>query len=273
MPTFLRDTFSNFFNRILQFGHGGNLGTPTSTTNIQAGDGSATSLNLSDDVLSVQPVNDDSVGTFLCKSQGGSNILAVDTTNSRVLCGSSQIPALTSFKEFGVYDANAGTAGTHFLMTATGNTHSTGATTWDPPAFGTGASPSTSLAHTTDPRVYFPTYWYLANNITLDEVRVIATAQGDTTMNFHLMSFDVVTGSGSTAGNLSNGVYNAASGSYSNGTPSLSPITVEDDRMTITTLTINTADISSGKVVLATYENVGGTDDVSVQLIIKYHIR
>ena len=90
-------------------------------------------------------------------------------------------------------------------------------------------------------------------------------------MNFHVMSFDVTTGSGSTAGDLSNGIYNAASGTTD--PDSLSPITVENDRITITTLTIENADINSGKVVFATYENVGTTDDISVQLIIKYHIR
>jgi len=51
MPTFLNTTFASFFKRILQFGHSGNTGTPTSTTNIQAGDGVATSISLPEDVL------------------------------------------------------------------------------------------------------------------------------------------------------------------------------------------------------------------------------
>ena len=87
MPSFLSNTFSSFFNRILQFGHAGNTGTPTATTNIQAGDGVATSMNASDDVFSVQPQNDDTTGTMLVKNQSGSNIMVVDTTNSTVLSG------------------------------------------------------------------------------------------------------------------------------------------------------------------------------------------
>ena len=111
MGTFQGNPFSGFFKRILQFGHSGNNGTPTSTTSIQAGDGVATSISLSDDVLSVQPQNDDSVGSLLCKNSGGSNILAVDTTNSKVLMGASQVPP-TLFKEMGLYDFSP-TAGYH----------------------------------------------------------------------------------------------------------------------------------------------------------------
>ena len=87
MPTFSQTTFSSFWKRILQFGHSGNNGTPTSTTNIQSGDGVATSVSLSDDVLQVQPVNDNTTGAMLVKNQGGDNILAVDTSNSKVLAG------------------------------------------------------------------------------------------------------------------------------------------------------------------------------------------
>ena len=102
MPTFQGNPFSGFFKRILQFGHSGNNGTPTSTTSIESGDGVATSLSLSDDVLQVQPQNDDSVGTFLCKSNAGNNILAVDTTNSKVLAGASQIAVNTLYAYFGI---------------------------------------------------------------------------------------------------------------------------------------------------------------------------
>jgi len=73
MPSFLNNTFASFFNRILQFGHAGNNGTPTSTTNIQSGDGVATSVYLSDDVLSVQPQNDDNSLVFSVKDKDNNN--------------------------------------------------------------------------------------------------------------------------------------------------------------------------------------------------------
>ena len=247
-----------------------NVGFDSTTRLLISGDGASSAASLSDDVLSVQPINDDTTATMIVKNQGGSNILAVDTTNSKVLCGSSQVPALTLNQSFCLSDANASVAGTHYLLPIP-ITDATGASRYVPPAFGTGTNPLTSLTHSADPWAYLPAYWYLQNNITLDEVRILARAEGDTTMNFHVMSFDVTTGSGSTAGDLSNGIYNAASGTTD--PDSLSPITVENDRITITTLTIENADINSGKVVFATYENVGTTDDISVQLIIKYHIR
>ena len=84
------------------------------------------------------------------------------------------------------------------------------------------------------------------------------------------MCYSVVTGSGSTAGDLSSGAVLAQTGSNSG---SLSPITIGDDRASNGTLTINTANVNSGKVVVAFIENVGGTDDVSVQLSVKYHLR
>ena len=84
MPTFTNTTFNNFYNRIMQIGNSGNTGTPTTTTAVEAGDGTPTSISLSDDVLQVQPVTDNTTGTFLVKNQSGSNILAVDSTNSKV---------------------------------------------------------------------------------------------------------------------------------------------------------------------------------------------
>jgi len=179
---------------------------------------------------------------------------------------------MTLFKDFGLFDAGM-VAGSHLLLDAGNFRHYSGAGSINPQAFGTGASPNTSVTISSGPEIYLTSYWLLSNNITLDEVQIIAACDGDTTMNFHVLSFDVVTGSGSTAGDLSAGVYNAATGSFSGGTPSLSPITVGENEITITTLTIDTADINSGKVVLATAENVGGTDDVTCQLNIKYHIR
>ena len=127
MPSFLTQAFSSYFKRILQFGHAGNNGTPTATTNIEAGDGVATALNLSDDVLSVQPQTDDTTGAFLVKDQGGSNILAVDTSGTgtgssakgRVLLGRSQVIANTQYAHFGgAYDSSLynAVADTHYAI-------------------------------------------------------------------------------------------------------------------------------------------------------------
>ena len=44
---------------------------------------------------------------------------------------------------------------------------------------------------------------------------------------------------------------------------SLSPISVGDAKISIATLTVENADVDSGKVIIAYVENVGGTDDVT----------
>ena len=271
MATFQGNPFSGFFKRILQFGHAGNNGTPTALTNIQAGDGVATSMNASDDVFSVQPQNDDSVGSLLCKNSGGSNILAVDTTNSLVKVGASQVATNTQEKIFAMYDFSP-VAGSHYMMVAQpGLTPSNATTAWVPVVAGTGTHPPTSQDLGSIQEYLIPSYWYVSSNITIDEVRIIAGCDNSSTLNFHLMSYSVVTGTGSTAGDLDNGVYNAASGTTD--PSSLSPITVGDDRISIATLTIENADVDAGKIILAYVENVGGTDDVTAQLILKYHIR
>ena len=66
-----------------------------------------------------------------------------------------------------------------------------------------------------------------------------------------------------TAGDLSNGTLLAHNGSA---------LTLGDDRVSTTTMTIDSADVSSGKVILAFVENIGSTDDVTIQMEVKYHL-
>ena len=104
MPTFRNDTFANFFNRILQVNQSGNSNVDSTTRTIQSGGGVDTSISLSDDQLLVKPQTDDTTSTFDVQTSGGTSILTADTSNKRILCGSSQINALTQYKEFNVYD-------------------------------------------------------------------------------------------------------------------------------------------------------------------------
>ena len=82
MPSFLTKTFASFFNRIFQVDQSTNSGVDSTTRAVQTGDGVNTSISLSDDVLQVQPQNDDTTGTFLVKDKGGSNIFAIDTSGT-----------------------------------------------------------------------------------------------------------------------------------------------------------------------------------------------
>ena len=264
MGTFQGNPFSGFFKRILQFGHSGNNGTPTSTTSIQAGDGVATSISLSDDVLQVQPQNDDSVGSLLCKNSGGSNILAVDTTNSKVLMGASQVPP-TLFKEMGLYDFSP-TAGYHNPLIANNMMFSDPSENVDiiedQSMFSNGVDPATTLDLSANgtPRIAVAVYWYLDNDITLDSVRYGVTTDGSDTLEFHLESYTLDTSSNH--GDLSAGLTCAT----------VTSVTSDASTYRTGTVPLTSADIDAGKVVIGFVES-DSTTDITCTLNIKYHIR
>jgi len=261
MPTFQGSAFANFYKRILQIGNSDNSGTPTSTTAILAGDGVATSMSVSDDVLKVQPQTDNTAGAFLVNSQAGNNILAVDTTNSVVKAGTSQVNTLTLFKEMGLYDFSP-TAGYHYPLIANTMFVPTGATAFaGDNDWGNGTDPATTLdvSGLTAQENAIAVYWYLENNITLDSVRYMATADGSDTLNFHLFAYDLDTSSNH--GDLSGGVVHA------NASVSATNATIKTG-----TFTLDTADIDAGKIVIGFVES-DSTNDLSVAFNIKYHIR
>ena len=261
MPTKQGKTYASFYKNDLAVNQSSNTGVDSNTRAIHDGAGNSTSISLSDDVLSVQPVNDNTTGAMLVKNQGGSNILAVDTTNSKVLLGASQVPP-TLFKEMGLYDFSP-TAGYHYPLIANTMFVPTGATAFaGDNDWGNGADPATTLdvSGLTAQENAIAVYWYLENNITLDSVRFMATADGSATLNFHLFAYTLDTSSNH--GDLSSGVVHA------NGTVAATNSTIKTG-----TFTLDTADIDASKVVVGFVENVTDTSDVSVSFQIKYHIR
>ena len=113
MPSKTGKTPASYYKSDVSVDQSTNVGFDSTTRSIISGDGAKSSMSASDDVLSVQPVNDNG-NTLLVKNQGGSNILSVDTTNSKVLLGASQVPP-TLFKEMGLYDFSP-TAVTDFAV-------------------------------------------------------------------------------------------------------------------------------------------------------------
>ena len=254
-------TPANYYKSDVSVSQTSNVGFDSTTRVICSGDGADSALSLSDDVLQVQPVNDDTTATMLVKNQGGSNILAVDTTNSKVLMGASQVPP-TLFKEMGLYDFSP-TAGYHYPLVANTMFIPTGATAFaGDNDWGNGTDPATTLdvSGLTAQENAVAVYWYLENNITLDSVRYMATADGSATLNFHLFAYTLDTSSNH--GDLSSGVVHA------NGTVAATNSTIKTG-----TFTLDTADIDASKVVVGFVENVTDTSDVSVSFQIKYHIR
>ena len=260
MPSKTGKTPASYYKSDVSVDQSTNVGFDSTTRSIISGDGAKSSMSASDDVLSVQPVNDNG-NTLLVKNQGGSNILSVDTTNSKVLLGASQVPP-TLFKEMGLYDFSP-TAVYHYPLIANTMFIPTGATAFaGDNDWGNGTDPATTLdiSGLTAQENTVAVYWYLENNITLDSVRFMATADGSATLNFHLFGYTLDTSSDH--GDLSSGVVHA------NGTVDATNATVKTG-----TFTLDTADIDAGKVVVGFVENVTDTSDVTVSFNIKYHIR
>ena len=255
-------TYASRFKTDVSVDQTTNTGFDSTTRLLVSGDGASSAASLSDDVLSVKPVNDNTTGTMLVQNSGGSNILSVDTTNSLVKAGASQLNTLTLFKEMGLYEFSPSTSGYHYPLIANQmGMQGAEALTFDND-WGNGADPATTLdvSGLTDPENAIAIYWYLENNITLDTVRFLARADDTSTLNFHLFAYALDTSSNH--GDLSGGVVHA------NGTVDATSTTIKTG-----TLTLDTADIDANKVVIGFVENSGATHDLSVSFNIKYHIR
>ena len=254
----------------------GNTGVDATTRVVHDGAGQSTSISLSDDVLSVQPVNDDTTGTMLVKNQGGSNILAVDTTNSKILGGASQTALNTQYAYFGAsYGDTVGTASfvanTHYAI-AFGGANAYGAQV---AGIGMGSStsssfndtnPATSLTISTTAMDIVGAYWYVMDDITIDAVKWLHSADaatGDDTAA-HLMAYTVDTGNGSTGGDLSSGTVVADGATITN---------AGYEQIYYQSMTIQSADVDAGKVILFTFASSAVNSDYSLSCSVKYHIR
>ena len=269
MASFTGNSIKDVYKDILHTSNS-NTGLSTTIKQITCGDGDGTSLYLSQRNLKVQPSTDTTTNTVIYDADGNA-LVTVDSTNDLVKAGIGQHTVNTQFKTFGLTDFSPAAGAHHPLTVTTGGaegtfTGDTNAGDWG----GTGANPATTLTVASATEQFVPVVWFVRANITIDEVHYAASCDDGSTINLHVNSYTIGTGSSTTAGDLSSGATLALSGS---GTGSLSPITVDDDRLSNGTLTLLSQNVDSGKVIIAFIENVGGTDDVSVQLNLKYHLR
>ena len=247
-----------------------NSGLSTTIKQIQCGDGDATSLYLSTQNAKIQPASDSTTNTVIYDASGNA-LVTVDSTNDLVKAGIGQHTVNTQYKGFGLFDFIPSTGEHHALMTnswmpeVSVYTGEVNASAWG----GTGTNPPTSLTVASAAHELVPALWLLESNITLDYVQYIMASDAASTINIHVMQYNLQTGAGSTAGDLTSGVVLGQTGSNSS---SLTPIVTGDDRVSIGTLTINTANVDSGKAILV-FAEASDTDDMTVQVNIKYHLR
>jgi len=265
MPSKTGKTPASYYKSDVSVDQSTNVGFDSTTRSIISGDGAKSSMSASDDVLSVQPVNDDSVGSLLVKSQGGSNILAVDTTNSKVLVGASQVAANTQYAKFGVnyIDVSNMAANTHYPIAFTGAITSSVSDV----DFGTGTDPDDSFTTADTDTQYasqiVPMIWRLPDNITISSITHLEgadNATGDVT-RMHLKSFDFTSGSTSC---LTNGTLLAHNSDVTN---------AGNEQAYLSSWTVDSADVDAAKVILCFFRSDSVNSDYSLSVIIKYFIR
>ena len=271
MPTKTGKTYASYYKNDLAINQSSNTGVDATTRVVHDGAGQSTSISLSNNVLSVQPVNNNSTRTMLVKNQSGSNIMTVDTTNSKVLVGASQVAANTQYAYFGNdYSGSSNfAADRHYAIAFNSSTIAT----FQDMDMGSSTSssfndtdPALFLTLTNDAHFFTVCYWYVMDNITIDAVtwlHAADTATGEDTAA-HLMSYTIDTANGSTSGDLSSGVVVADGATITN---------AGHEQIYYQAMTVQSADVDAGKVILFTFASDTVNSDYSISATVKYHIR
>ena len=236
-------------------------GVSGTASQIEDGEGTSTCISVGDDNFKVKPQSDNTTTTFEVENASGSNLLTVDSSNSVVKVGTSQVSATTQLLMFNAFRIIPGSAGTHYfvgLPTGEYQTHNVEL------AIGTGTDPDTSKDAGTSTQ-YLANYLFpVPFNVTIDACKAFISSHQDTdiTVNAHLMSYDMVNDGTTNDGNLSNGTVLADGQATS------------VDRSVIKTvdMTIQSSSVTSGKVIALAVENVTNTDYINIQVQVKYHI-
>ena len=237
-------------------------GVSDTISQIEDGEGTASSLSVTRSQLHVKGLAD-STGTLQVKKSGGASILKVDTSNNAVLVGSSLVNATTQLLTFTGYRVVPSSAGIHSFVPVNGMAEfGTGAA--QEVQGGSGTDPSTSLDKTATTDELACMLFYVPYNMVIDAGRVLVSTDQDTdcTINVHLMSYDMVTDGTTNDGNLTNGTVLADGQATS----------VDRNVIKSIDLTIQSSSVTSGKIIACFVENETNTDDINIQVQVKYHI-
>lgn len=236
-----------------------NSGVDGTVRYIKTGDGSQTAIALSDRNLLVQSHTDNSKA-FSVTNGAGTEKFKIDTSNNQVKALDTHVN--TQYHKFGLTGSvsSSASAGEHLLMHSDGMVDDS--LDLSPKDMGTGTDPATSLTLSNNANSYLKFFWYLPDSISIDSVTSIEAADaatGDTT-RFHLMGYDYTDGSASV---LTNGTLLAHSADQVN---------AGYEQMYVNTWTIDSAAVSSGKVILCTMEVDSVNSDYVARVTVKYHL-
>ena len=254
--------FSNGYIDLLQMDNS-NSGVDTTTRVVKDGEGTSSALRLSDDVVLIRPQNDDTTSAFSVLAQGSTELFKVDSTNSKVLALGNYVN--TQYAHFGIANdvSDSWLANNHHPIPF-GTTM--GAVANDQTTFGTSTDPATSFttADSNDERAsdIIRFCWYVPDAISIDGVTALEgadNATGDTT-RMHLFSYDFTSGATSC---LTNGTLLAHNSDVTN---------AGSEQPYLSTFTIDSASVTSGKVILAFFRSDSINSDFSLNITVKYHL-
>jgi hypothetical protein len=255
-------TKANTYKDILNMNNS-NSGVDTTTRNVVDGEGTASALNLSDDVLKVTPQTDDTTGVFNVTDISGNTLLNVDSSNDLVKAGIGQHIVNTQMKEF-------------FMSSSSSNPDT--ADTWtalqaNPCALvadmemGTGATPATTLTIASTASTTVQHLWYVPLNITIASCNVWfgATAANGDVVKFSVMSYAIDSSNGSTSGDLSGGTEVCVSPSTITG--------LGREQSYYQALTVSSANVDAGRVIMACVSQDGTNSDLTISMQLIYSLR
>lgn len=261
-------TKASTYKDILQMNNS-NSGIDTTVRNVVDGEGTASSISISDDNLHLKPVNDDNSALLRVLNKAGDRLLVADSSNMRVTAGAGQFVVNTQYAHFGVGASESANFvdDTHHPIVFNGQQYSLNSA-GNAPSFGTGTDPATTFttADSNGSRAsdLIPVIMYVTDNITIDEIYHLEgadNATGDTT-RMHLMSYTFNSGA---TGALTSGAVVANTSADNTNAGSEQPYRK--------TWSIGTADIDSGKVLLCMFKSDSINSDYSLSVTIKYHLR
>ena len=257
-------TIANTYKDLLQIDNSNN-GISTSDKRVKSGDGTSSCLSLSDDVLHVQPQNDDTGSTVRINNKAGTARFVIDSDTPSVKALGQHVN--TNIKQFSLSSKNQkpSSADTWTALSAIGtDTFNTA-----PLEMGTGGTPATTydvsggnVAHN-----FVMHLWYVPFNIAIDSCNVwfgADAASGDV-VKLSVMSYTISTANDATGGDLSAGVENCVSGSTITG--------AGYEQAYYQALTVSTANVDAGKAIVACVHQDGTNSDLTVNLQLVYHLR
>ena len=257
-------SLSGSYKDILQVDNSNN-GVTTSVKTVKDGEGTSSCLAISDDLLRIVPQNDDGGSTLEVRTNSGTQVLAVDTTNQLVTASGNYVNTQYShFNATNTLTANFVDDTHHALPFMSGNHGS--ASAGHIPAFGTSTDPATTFttadANGTRASDIVAVMWFVPDAISIDSVTSFEgadTATGDTT-RMHLFSYDFTSGSTSA---LTSGTLLAHNSDTTN---------AGSEQAYKSSWTVDSASVAAGKVILAFFRSDSINSDYSINIIVKYHL-